>query len=407
MISFPLQITDLLLRGNQFYQNGDFDSALKIYLEIEKLDRTHLPALVNIAQCFYELKNYTQAEDYARRVLKLDSDSIPALSLLGCLNFTAGKYEDSIVFFRQALAQDSNDVWNHNYLSQSLQKNGEFAAALDEAWIALELSGGDDSQQLNFAYSLYETALEKGTGFISSWQQKWAQKYTADSLVRYVCAALRNDPKIDRADSDYVCQVFDVFADSFDEALAELNYRVPQLIADSLNEKKADFPNGKLRILDLGCGTGLVANQLKKIWPDSIIKGVDISAGMLQQAKRKNIYNQLIKSDLETFFQNGKFSFDLIVAADVLTYFGNLKTIFSGVFLQLRKGGKFVFSVSQNNHDDADWFLHLSGRFLHSENYLKTAVPAAGFILENITSEILREEGGEPVWGWIVTARKP
>lgn len=406
MISFSRQITDFLLRGNQFYQNGDFDSALKIYLEIEKLDRGYLPALVNIAQCFYEQKNYPQAEDYARRILKLDSDSVPALSLLGCLSFVAEKYDDSIGFFRRALTLDSTDVWNHNYLSQALQKNGEFAAALDEAWTALELSGRDDSQQLNFAYSLYETALEKGTGFISSWQQKWARKYPENSLVRYACAALQNDSKTNRADSDYVRQVFDVFADSFDNALAGLNYRVPQLIADSLNEKKADSAEEKIRILDLGCGTGLVAEKLKKIWPGSVICGVDISAGMLKQAKQKNVYNQLVKGDLETFVFRRETVFDLVVAADVLTYFGELKTIFSGVFLQLKKGGKFIFSVSKNHHDNADWFLHLSGRFLHSENYLKTALSAAGFILKNMSAEILREEGGEPVWGWIVTAQK-
>ena len=121
------QITELLLRGNQFYQNGDFDSALQLYSKIRQLDPDYLPALVNIAQCFYELKNYPEAQKYAERVLQLDSDSVPALSLLGCLNFAVENYDDSIRFFRQALEGDSSDVWNHNYLSQALQKNGDFA----------------------------------------------------------------------------------------------------------------------------------------------------------------------------------------------------------------------------------------------------------------------------------------
>ena len=401
------QITELLLRGNQFYQNGDFDSALRLYSKIRQLDPDYLPALVNIAQCFYELKNYPEAQKYAERVLQLDSDSVPALSLLGCLNFAVENYDDSIRFFRQALEGDSSDVWNHNYLSQALQKNGDFALALDEGWTALELSCGSDSQQLNFAYALYETALEKGADFIRPWQQKWAQKYTSDSVVRYVCSALQNDSQTSRADSVYVRRVFDVFADSFDEALSGLNYRVPQLIADSLNEKKADFPDRKLRILDLGCGTGLVAAQLKKYWPDSAVSGVDISPNMLAQAEQKNIYNQLVEADLETFLAEKKSAFDLIVAADVLTYFGDLKTIFSGVFGLLEKTGKFVFSASRNTHDNAGWFLHLSGRFQHSEIYLHKALAAAGFILENLSPQILREEGGEPVTGWIVTVRKP
>lgn len=401
------QISELLLRGNEYYRRGIFDSALAHYQKIQTIDSSCLPALVNIAQCYFELKDYSAAEQFARQILQLDSDSLPALSLMGCLCFAQEKYEESASYFQQALKLDSSDAWNHNYLSQTLQKLEDFSLALDEAQTAVDVSGGADSHQLNFAYALYETALEKGSDFIRPWMENWHKKYPRNAVVNYVYNALQNNPKVSCADQDYVRQVFDTFADSFEEALTELNYQVPQLIADSLSQNMTAFPSAELRILDLGCGTGLAAQCLFPLFKNAHFIGVDLSAGMLQVAAQKNIYNQLVGADLESFLAAKKSTYHLVVAADVLTYFGDLKSIFEGVFSVLLSGGKFIFSVSKNTHNSADWFLHLSGRFQHSENYLRESLSEVGFHLENYSEKILREEGGEPVWGWIVTVNRP
>ena len=49
------------------------------------------------------------------------------------------------------------------------------------------------------------------------------------------------------------------------------------------------MPEG--RVLDLGCGTGLAGEALRRraAW----LEGVDLSSGMIDQARRKGLYDRL------------------------------------------------------------------------------------------------------------------
>ena len=95
------------------------------------------------------------------------------------------------------------------------------------------------------------------------------------------------------------------------------------------------------------------------------------------------------------------------VAADVFTYFGELGSVFVLMFDALKPGGRILFSVSENSHNKDDYFLHLSGRFLHSKSYVEEGLKKRGFIIEKLNRVKLRNEGEAEVWGWIVMARKP
>ena len=127
---------------------------------------------------------------------------------------------------------------------------------------------------------------------------------------------------------------------------------------------------------------------------------------MLQQAKRKKVYNYLIKDDLEHYFFATKKQFDLIVSADVFTYLGNLQKIISGCYKCLKKNGRIIFTVSANNIDDSNYYLHPSGRFLHHKNYIKKLISEQGFLLEKLEENILRNEGENKVLGYVVCAIK-
>ena len=73
--------------------------------------------------------------------------------------------------------------------------------------------------------------------------------------------------------------------------------------------------------------------------------GVDISEKMLEQAKAKKCYSRLIRAELEGYFQANKKPFDLIVSADVFTYFGDLQNLFAGIASNLKKTAE-LFSLS-------------------------------------------------------------
>ena len=59
-------------------------------------------------------------------------------------------------------------------------------------------------------------------------------------------------------------------------------------------------PEGNFRnCLDLGCGTGLSGEPFKGL--SRRLVGVDVSSGMLEQAKRKDIYSVLECEDVFAF----------------------------------------------------------------------------------------------------------
>lgn len=88
------------------------------------------------------------------------------------------------------------------------------------------------------------------------------------------------------------------------------------------------FMSEQLDILDLGCGTGLSGSWLKDYARS--LTGVDISENMVQLAKKKGLYDELHVDSLAPFLDrlNQKDQrYDLVVAADVLSYIGDLSDI--------------------------------------------------------------------------------
>ena len=207
----------------------------------------------------------------------------------------------------------------------------------------------------------------------------------------------------------FVETLFDQYADRFDEHLVEvLDYRVPELIASVVDRI---YKSGKnLRILDLGCGTGLAGEHLKEY--AVYLKGIDLSNGMLEQAANKKIYDDLAQAEILEFLQEeGRDVFELIVAADVLSYFGALENTLSAVAKKLCAGGYFIFSVQAladppPDPGQTDYYLGRSRRFSHSFIYLERAISRSELVLVSADKTILRQDEGQGVEGYIICCRR-
>ena len=79
-----------------------------------------------------------------------------------------------------------------------------------------------------------------------------------------------------------------------------------------------------LMVLDAGCGTGLCGPLLKPY--AEILVGVDLSPKMLAKALGRQVYEELIETELVAYLGQRTASFDLIVSADTLIYFGELRS---------------------------------------------------------------------------------
>lgn len=397
---------DLIDEGNQLFLEGKLDASLSFYKKALAIAPGYLTANLNLANTYFELKNYESCILHCLSALQTDSNNLMALTLLGSAHLEKGSYKESIEYLNQALAVDSQSFWLQNYLSQAYQKSGDFKRALEAGWQAVELSNGEDSQHINFSYLLYEISLEKSLSFVKKYAQNWLQNYASNPIVNYMANAVLGNEKISKADSLYVENIFDVFAADFETVLCGLNYRVPQIFEQILEDYFKDSFSQKLRILDAGCGTGFCGLFLQKYALPGELYGVDLSAKMLEIAAAKNCYGSLQKEDLLDTLECQKKYFDLITAADVLTYFGSLENAFAKFADSLKPNGLILFSVSLNNANKNDYFLHCSGRFLHREKYLDSLLEKYHFSVLKKLKTNLREEGGKSVVGLVFLAQR-
>lgn len=107
------------------------------------------------------------------------------------------------------------------------------------------------------------------------------------------------------------------FAQHYDQTFADgLGYVYPLAIAAAL--EGVTLPDG--RILDIGCGTGLVASAILARRPDAVIDGVDISPEMVAKATAKDEYADLMVADLTADFSHLPADYAAIVSAGTFTH---------------------------------------------------------------------------------------
>ena len=224
-----------------------------------------------------------------------------------------------------------------------------------------------------------------------------------DPYVRHLVAASGALPGSDRAPSPYVRAVFDGYADRFEQHLIALGYRVPGLMrAALLRLAPWEAAGGSAGpTLDLGCGTGLVGLAIHDL-PVGPLHGVDLAPRMLARAADKGLYASLREADLLTVLAEPGPDYGLILAADVLCYFGALDPVLGAARARLRPGGLMLLSTESpapGTDPAPPWQLGRQGRYAHTADYLRAQAAAAGFAVRELAAETQRFENQAPVPG--------
>jgi len=208
----------------------------------------------------------------------------------------------------------------------------------------------------------------------------------------------------DRADDAYVSRMFDRMSEHFDSVLAKLKYAAPQLLAAALTEH-IPFGERRLVILDAGCGTGLSGPLLRS--SARRLVGVDLSAGMLDKARERKVFDELHEAELVAFMRAHPGEYDLVLSADTLVYFGALEEAAAGAATTLKRHGVLAFTVEAEPADSPQKFrITESGRYTHREDYVRETLVNAGFSIVQLEPGVLRMELGKEVQGHVVLARR-
>ena len=150
------------------------------------------------------------------------------------------------------------------------------------------------------------------------------------------------EPKPSRASDDYVRETFDNFAEDFDRQLLEdLEYRAPKLIHALFGEIPGATTEKLADILDAGCGTGLSGLDFKP--HAATLTGVDLSLKCLNGRKNGKSTTKCLSLSLPTVCEGRPAAFDLIVAADVFCYIGDLSETLDAALNALKPGGHLLF----------------------------------------------------------------
>ncbi len=346
--------TDLSNQAEQAWRRGDAPTAGRLYRALLDENPHEPTALQRLAWLEGDLGNTSTAIALQRRLIAVRPDDARGHLNLGLLLKNIGQQTEAVEMMRRAT--QLNPQYAHAFcnLGLLLEELGDLSGAT----IAMRQAG----------------ALQPQSNFIA-----------------YHLAAMTGQSPPAICPADYLVPLFDGYADQFDSHLFQkLNYRGPELLLGIVSQHR---PGALGDVLDVGCGTGMSGMVFRE--RAKRITGVDLSPRMLQHAARRmtvagrRVYDDLIEADLVRAMQDRPGMFDLIIAADVLIYVGDLEPLLTAARRSLRIGGLLSFTT-EICPDERRYQLQRNRRYAHGPVYVEQTGRRAGLRLLEQQSAALR-----------------
>ncbi|WP_028601689.1 methyltransferase [Ottowia thiooxydans] len=389
-----------LLASRLAEQAGNAEGALQSARQAQQAAPGWPVAEMELALLLLRQGKREEALARARRVVELAPDDLSVVRRAAGIAIQADDLQATVAWLRKLVSLKPQEYTFRSLLAKQLLTSGAVEEALamynelvqEQPWDTEALSG-----RARAALTLGQLTQAQQDA------EALVQLEPSNKSHQHVLALSRGEsPKT--LPEEGVKALFDSFAERFDETLwTALEYRVPQKAADILLQA---HPDRKFNLLDLGCGTGLVGACLGRI--DGYIIGVDLSDEMIRKAAQHGVYERFHNVNiLDALRTTPGDHYEAITCCDVLVYVGDPKEVIPNALRILKAGGHFIFSCESATEEEEDIVLRPSERFAHKASAVQRWCEEAGF--DEITIEQLpqlRREGGEPLPGFLVTARK-
>ncbi len=425
-------LQDVLAKAIKAHQEGDLATAEKNYRSIIVALPNHPDACHFLGVLLHQRGRSAEAVGFIKRAVTANPHYSDAFNNLGNVHKECGELEEAKECYRKVIELSPKHPAALNNLGIVLKDLGDFAEAVQVISTAIEL----EPKRADFYHNLGNAYRKQGDlkksaeacrqsialqpyqadAYKSLWRalylgrdfeeaakvlRQWLENEPENAIAKHTYAAQMGGEWVpERASDDYVQQMFDNFAGSFDQVLERLDYRAPSLVASAVGDIHSN-PAGDLLVLDAGCGTGLCGPLLT---PYAIkLIGIDLSPKMLVKAEGRAAYDELLVAELVGYLEKNPTTFDLIVSADTLVYFGALELFAQAAKTALKPGGHLIFTLEKGTIEQ-DFKLNIHGRYSHSQAYVERLFALSGWDKCSIIDEVLRKEAGEPVLGMLITA---
>jgi predicted TPR repeat methyltransferase len=407
-----------------YHQAGQLAAAEALFRSMLNDQPGHFGALHRLGLLTLQTGRPTEAVDFLNAAVRLRPDSAAAHHNLGLALRRQGLPGQALACYRRAVALQPDNAHFHGTLAVALEEAGHGAEAVTYYQEALRLEPHQPRLSNNLgvlhagqgrlaeAESCFRQALyhqpddasalfnltnalaELGRlGEAAACCRRLLGVRPDDPNVRFLHAALTGEGRPATMPPALVTALFDRYAPAFEEHLTHgVNYQGPQLLRAAV---AGDAEAQGLDVLDLGCGTGLCGLAFRDL--ARTLTGVDLSANMLARARARGIYDQLIHGELLDVLRAAAGAFDLILAADVFIYVGDLAPVFSAAAAALRAGGRFAFVVEAD--DGTDYVLRPTRRYAHPPEYLRGLARSCGFAERSNRRAFLRMQGNQRLEG--------
>ena len=408
----PDQSDVWLLLGMAKKQIGDLAGGETAYRTALERDPDSALAWQCLGLLLEERREYAGAIDCLLACLQRGGAEVALLANLGKLFYQTGQYVEACAAFAEAVARDGGNAHYREQLGMASLLGDLLAGAtvdqaleravpsLRAAWQAAPQGPRERSldELLGTVFGLLA-----GFGHLEAAARVGKRRLELSpqsASNAYLLGAVLGEAGRDRSPPEYIVEHFDAFADTFDTQLCEvLGYDIPERLCSAIRDLT---PPGHLYdVLDAGCGTGLCGPLLRPI--ARTLVGADLSPKMLDRARLRGVYDRLEAEELIALLARSPSNFDLLVAADVLVYFGDLTPLFEAAAVALRPGGLWAFTTELYVGDG--YLLQPSGRFAHSVAYVRR-LAAPAFTEHSHLETTVRLEGARRAPGSLFLLRR-
>jgi len=390
--------------GKSLSELERFDEAKEWFSRTEGVD-----ALITEARCDIQSGNIHSAEKLLARAVARNPNNAEAHYVMALIAMVSSEFPRVEALLQKTLELDGRHTLAHFYLGMLMAESGKVQEAADRLLKALQIDpthlpsllvlggiflqcGDQAAGEKAFThvlaiapdhplawYSLLELLHENGRGREATQRLSEVIGTVPNAIVLKHLRALFNGDVPPAAPKEFIAAFYGAFVDMFEPWIIGSS-DAPHVAALVAELRKLPAIEGKkyLSLLDLGCGTGVLADKLSDI--AAIVVGVDVTPQMLKLARRTGKYDVRYELDITDYVTGSETIFDIVLSTGALRWAGNLQPFFQAVRGVMHKDSILGFMLDKELSTLA-YSVANHGRYSHHLSYVCDVAGAEGFTL--------------------------